>query len=91
MKFSFIEMLTQLKSYQRQILEFLHTSDTKAVLKTFQQVNRPNDNGISASGTKQLPGSNSHQAGERVMTVTSLHQGHTADMDRDLNLGVKQR
>ena len=57
--------IQKIKSYQHQILEFLHTSDPKAVIKTFQLVNRPNDNGISAPGTKQLPGSNSHQAGDR--------------------------
>ena len=55
--------IQKIKSYQRQILEFLHTLYPKAVIKTFQQVNRPNDGGISKVGARQAPGSDSHQAG----------------------------
>ena len=56
--------IQKIKSYQRQLLEFLHTAP-QPVIKTFQQVNKPNDDGSGAPSTNQLPGSNSHQPGER--------------------------
>ena len=46
------------------VLEFLHTAP-QPVIKTFQQVNRGNDNGSGVPGTNQLPGYNSHQPGGR--------------------------